>query len=393
MKKNITIFNNGILTEDGMSGSDNRALNWSEIWSENHNVILVSPLGGERRYSRIQAEKIFTNRKVLLSPSPWRALWEYIFCTFRAIRATCKPLKNDHVIYSSSDLFPDSIPGFFMKYWNKANPGVKWVMGCHLIAPNPIQGYSLKGNKLSLMNIYHFLIQQIVLFLAKCFADTVLVSNTLDKTTLIEKKGFDKDRLLVTYGGVNFEEIDKVADAEKRYDSIFIGRLHPQKGIDDLIQAWEKVCVEKNDAKLLILGRAETFSGIKESFDQLGLLDNIEFGGYLFGEEKYAAIKASRTLVFPSHYESFGMVALEGLACGVPVIAYDLEIYKEIFEQHLITVPVDDITGLAQAILENLSQHKNLKYINDLRTFGRKFDFRTTAESILGSLFGPTFNN
>ena len=116
-------------------------------------------------------------------------------------------------------------------------------------------------------------------------------------------------------------------------------------------------------------------------------MSNVEFAGYLSGSSKYALLKASKVLLFPSHYESFGMVALEALACGVPVVAYDLEVYKEAFEDKLITVPRGNTTALAQAALNSLDLCKDSSFTNELKWFSRKFNFQNTSRSICEGLF------
>jgi len=99
--------------------------------------------------------------------------------------------KGPLLIYSSSDLIPDSLPAFFLKYRNRKNSRARLVMGCHLIAPTPFIGYGSKKSG-GMQSLYYFLTQKIVLGLARKFADMVLVSNKLDKQKLIDS-GFSSD--------------------------------------------------------------------------------------------------------------------------------------------------------------------------------------------------------
>ena len=383
--KEIYVFNNGVITSLGMSGSDNRALNWSRIWSETYDVTLVIPCAAIDRYSDCKARKILTTKKNTHSTSPLYWLMSYIFRACRGLLKTNVVTKGPLLIYSSSDLIPDSLPAFFLKYRNRKNSRVRLVMGCHLIAPTPFIGYGSKKSG-GMQSLYYFLTQKIVFGLARKFADMVLVSNKIDKHKLIDS-GFSSDKVSVSYGGVNHAEVEEAPEQKKIYDFIFIGRDHPQKGIDDLVLSWKEICAKKPDSKLVVVGGIENFAKLKKKLFQRSLMGNVEFAGYLSGSSKYALLKASKVLLFPSHYESFGMVALEALACGVPVVAYDLEVYREVFEGKLITVPRGNTTALAQAALDSLNLCKDSSFTNELKWFSQKFNFQNTSRSICEGLF------
>ena len=202
--KEIFVFNNGVITSAGMSGSDNRALNWSRIWSETYDVTLVIPCAAIDRYSDCKVRKIITTKKNTNSTSPLYLLVAYIFRAFRGLLKTNLVTKGPLLIYSSSDLIPDSLPAFFLKYRNRKNSRARLVMGCHLIAPTPFIGYRSKKSG-GMQSLYYFLTQKIVFGLARKFADMVLVSNKIDKQKLIDS-GFSSDKVSVSYGGVNSSE-------------------------------------------------------------------------------------------------------------------------------------------------------------------------------------------
>ena len=113
--KEIFVFNNGVITSSGMSGSDNRALNWSHIWSETYKVTLVIPYAAIERYSGCNAQKIFTTKKNTNSTSPLHWLVSYVFRACRGLLKANFVVKGPLLIYSSSDLIPDSLPAFFLK--------------------------------------------------------------------------------------------------------------------------------------------------------------------------------------------------------------------------------------------------------------------------------------
>jgi len=104
--------------------------------------------------------------------------------------------------------------------------------------------------------------------------------------------------------------------------ALFLGRLHPIKGIDGLIDAWGSL--DKDISKnwtLKIFG--PDVSGIRRLLEaranSLGI-KNIIFGGELKGEQKFDAYKNANLFILPSKTENFGMAIAEALSCGTPVI-------------------------------------------------------------------------
>lgn len=104
--------------------------------------------------------------------------------------------------------------------------------------------------------------------------------------------------------------------------ALFIGRLDPEKGIRTLINAWEKVANPKNEYLLLIRGEGQLKAEL-EQFIKKNHMHSIRFINRLNSKELMDLIKNSCFLVWPSegYFETFGLVAVEAFACGVPVIA------------------------------------------------------------------------
>ena len=100
--------------------------------------------------------------------------------------------------------------------------------------------------------------------------------------------------------------------------ALFIGRLDKEKGIPTLLKAWRNM----SDIPLKIRGSGGLLEYVQDSISENDL-GNIEIIGRLSTEDLYTLIKNARFLVWPSegYYETFGLVAIEAFACGVPVIA------------------------------------------------------------------------
>lgn len=116
---------------------------------------------------------------------------------------------------------------------------------------------------------------------------------------------------------------------------LFVGRIEPLKGVDTLIQAM--ACLELKETRgpvhLAIIGGDPSASPeqmtaemarLQKMCDDLGLDQSVVFLGKREQDKLPYYYSAAEVVVMPSHYESFGMVALEAMACGTPVIASEV---------------------------------------------------------------------
>jgi len=111
---------------------------------------------------------------------------------------------------------------------------------------------------------------------------------------------------------------------------LFVGRIEPLKGIDTLINAVALLRIDIEQLTLAIIGgdpdassekMSEEMARLKKMCEDLGLGGMVVFLGKRAQQTLPYYYSAADVVVMPSHYESFGMVALEAMACGTPVIA------------------------------------------------------------------------
>lgn len=112
---------------------------------------------------------------------------------------------------------------------------------------------------------------------------------------------------------------------EKRI--LFLGRLHPKKGLAQLLEAWNLVPIEQRAGwKLTIAGWDDGghLSGLQKQVDSLGLQDCIEFIGPIFGDKKHDYLDRSSGFILPSFSEGLPMTVLEAWAHELPVLMADM---------------------------------------------------------------------
>ncbi len=102
---------------------------------------------------------------------------------------------------------------------------------------------------------------------------------------------------------------------------LFLGRIHPKKGVDILLRAWRRIQDQAPEWRLDVVGQGE--DGYPERMhrlaEELGV-ERIRFPGPVFGADKTAAYRRADLFVLPTHSENFGMTVAEALAHGTPAI-------------------------------------------------------------------------
>ena len=142
---------------------------------------------------------------------------------------------------------------------------------------------------------------------------------------------------------------------------LYVGRFDPRKGIETLVRAVAKLKTEQPDApmRLVLVGGSEPGQSdglerlrIEGILHELGIFDCTVFAGRVGHDNLPLFYTAADVCVIPSHYEPFGLVAIEAMACGTPVVASDVGGLKftVIPEETGLLVPAQDVDGFAGAI-------------------------------------------
>jgi glycosyltransferase involved in cell wall biosynthesis len=135
----------------------------------------------------------------------------------------------------------------------------------------------------------------------------------------IRRLGF-KQPVAVIPNGVDIPDL-KVKPSKPVRDLLFISRIHPKKGIDNLLRAWARTQDRFADWQLVVAGPDN--GGYLEKMKRLSRelrLKRCEFPGPLYGDDKLQAYRDADLYVLPTHSENFGMTVAEALAAGTPAI-------------------------------------------------------------------------
>jgi glycogen synthase len=143
----------------------------------------------------------------------------------------------------------------------------------------------------------------------------------------------------------------RVPPSERKREFVFLGRLVTEKGLDILLQGLSRLRERGLRPQLTAVGSGPEQVNVQELTKKLGLGAQVDFRGSKNGAELSALLNEHQTLVVPSRYdEPFGVVALEGIACGCAVITSSGGGLPEAIGPCGITFPNGDISALEQAL-------------------------------------------
>ncbi len=174
-------------------------------------------------------------------------------------------------------------------------------------------------------------------------ADSIVAATPLDKHHMVEHYRANPAKIRVIPCGVNLKLFRPLSRTEARRELglradhhvlLYVGRIEPLKGLDTLFHAVARLMARRPEwrarTELIVVGGGtapsaegwtEEMARLRHLRHQLGLHDVVIFLGAQDQETLPYFYAAADAVVMPSHYESFGLVALEAMACGTPVVA------------------------------------------------------------------------
>jgi glycosyltransferase involved in cell wall biosynthesis len=170
---------------------------------------------------------------------------------------------------------------------------------------------------------------------------------------------------------------------------LFLGRLHPKKGCDLLLQGFSRVLAQEPSYHLVMAGPDQEgwMSELQSLAVSLGIHDRVHWTGMLEGDLKWEAMAAADAFVLPSHQENFGIAVAEALACGLPVlISNKVNIWREIVQAGAGLVAEDSEAGVCDLLRDwlQLSElERDTMRERAVQCFKAHFEIEDVAQSFL----------
>jgi N-acetylgalactosamine-N,N'-diacetylbacillosaminyl-diphospho-undecaprenol 4-alpha-N-acetylgalactosaminyltransferase len=338
MKKNISILINSL----NAGGAEKLVLLMVDDLKEDYNLCLIlmndTIKYDLKNFSNIyflENSDLYESRILKLIKLPILG-WKYkIFCKKNNIDTSISLLSRPNYISVISKIFG-----------NKS----KIVISEHSFPSKQYESHTIQSiiNRFLIKNLYGL-------------SDKIVAVSTGSAIDLREKFNIRK-KIDVVPNSIDIEDIqsrmqEKIDFDFSRFTYITIGRLDVAKNHRMMINAFSKL---EFDSQLLIIGEGDL---TKDLFDLIGEL-NLKYKVFLLGYQNnpYKYLSRSNCFVLTSNYESFGIVLLEAMACGLPIISTDCESGpREILktdQKYGILVPVNGIKSLTDAMTEIYNNEK-----------------------------------
>lgn len=313
-------------------------------------------------------------------------LGSYVLRTFKAAHFVASLiLQPDDVVLCHSDFFPNAIPAWLI---NRHSPRARSVNFFHMKAPRLFFGYAGEFTNVPhwpTVKLLHYQLNQ-WLYRMLTFPKTLIATvNPHYEQYLHQRYPHNRVKVLEHFGGARSPQ----TMVDKRYDVVWLGRFHAQKGIGDLALVIKHLALAKPDVRAVIIGDGEPAA--RQQFEQqletLGVRHNVELAGFVGGDKKFDYLARSRVFIMTSYYESFGIVVLEAMACGLPVVAYDLPVYG-VFGGGISRVALGDHEALARKALQLLDDAPAYRSLQgQARLVAERHSWEKTGDELLEALY------
>jgi 1,2-diacylglycerol 3-alpha-glucosyltransferase len=167
---------------------------------------------------------------------------------------------------------------------------------------------------------------------------------------------------------------------------ISVGRLAPEKNWDTLLRAFAKAYTIHPDIRLVLIGDGTARQSLEEFVSELGIAERVTFTGALPFEEIPRYLKAADVFVFASVTETQGLVTIEAMAAGLPIVAVDGPGTRDIIEHGKQGFLVEnDPDALAKGINKVLSDSQRLSRLsNHALKKAKTFDVNELGKQLIG---------
>jgi len=342
----------------------------------------IEKIDKENKYFILLRKKYFNqlkfknkNLKKILADYPHYSFEEQIFLPLQLIK-----IKPDLVHFPHFN-----VPIF---WWEK------YVVTIHDLIKHQSRG-SQTTTRLPVFYWFKYLNYKILVWLAVKKAQKIITPSNFWKEELIKRYKLQSQKVVVTYEGVDKKfqilppsggtppkavanslpcrqagkfQINSKSKILNKYKIkkpflVYAGSLYPHKNVGVLVGAVKKLNEKRRLYLVVVCSRNIFYERFLEKVKKLKAKDYVNFVGFVPDEELVAIYQQAEAFVFPSLVEGFGLPGLEAMACGLPVLASDIPVFREVYRNGALyfnPFSVDDLVEKIKKIIEDRSLRESL---------------------------------
>jgi glycosyltransferase involved in cell wall biosynthesis len=321
-------------------------------------------------------------------PSYEREKRTHIFISYLSRIPQIKKLLNslvldqDSIIICHSNFFPNSIAAWIL---SKKASNAKILYWHHTLPPKILRGY--RGEFTSELHmpslaLLHYHLNQKLYERLHRKDGIILIPNQAYLGTLRRRFKSQNITVIAPYGGLDGDM--SIEPTEKKFDLAWMGRFQHLKGLMDFVEIAEGVHIRRPSTKILVIGggTAQEEAAFLEELKKRDLLACVEYKGFMNQSDRYRELSKARIMSVTSYFESYGLVNIEALKLGLPIVAYGLPTYSHI-KRGLIPVDIGDTEKFVHTLISLLDNEHNLaKISNEAKETGRIYSWAATNKQI-----------
>ncbi len=314
--------------------------------------------------------------------------WKKVLADFRHYSFTEQCMLPFLIINEKPDVvhFPHfNVPVFYCWFSKLINKGG------YIVTIHDKLMHQQKGLEATTLPPFLYFIKRLgygfVFYTAVKFSETILVPSESVKHQLNSEYLFLKNKVFVTYEGVDVNILDGYTPKIPKPYFVFAGNAYPHKNLKRLIQAI--LLLNKNYAHPVFLAISSARNNFTQKIDNLiSSLKASEFVkmlGFVPDNELGALYKNSEGFVFASLSEGFGLPGLEAIGTGTVLLASDIPVFKEIYQNQAIYFDPLDYSSIEKAMefVLNLNNAERQQIIESGKQFVKRYSWDKMAEETL----------
>ena len=224
-------------------------------------------------------------------------------------------------------------------------------------------------------------------------ADLVIATSQYSKKVIVENYRVDPNKIFILPELIDVQSWEELLTISNRGQApisatvLSVCRMYPRKNLGLLLQAWVQVREKDRNAQLRIVGTGQEYKRWRKLAEKLRLQDSVLFLGDRSHEELAEEYKNCDIFCLPSRQEGFGIVFLEAMVAGKPIVAACAAAVPEVVREGKegFLVSPDDPAQLASALLELIqSPELRSRMGQSARLYVKKYDAIEVAKQFVG---------